>query len=266
VSDSTEFYLLFCALPIGAVLVVSLLFVYEALDNKRYKKRREQAFVARLGKIPTDCELCGRPGSPIEARYKPSSDLWKKGREWFVLCPECWKRRHHQWKASVEELLAEVQLRHQPDAEKYGRCAKCGIPVGRFGGWELSETRDTRVWCIDCKGSYPTWIPRKDPIQSEQLEIRPQECENRSIASSHTFALPTHQSDFGVKYRDYLSSSDWQSKRRLALERAGNRCQLCASRSKQLEVHHNSYKRLGHEEPEDLIVLCRACHQRFHDG
>jgi hypothetical protein len=29
-------------------------------------------------------------------------------------------------------------------------------------------------------------------------------------------------------------------------------------------VHHRSYARLGFEQPEDVVVLCRSCHTRHH--
>ena len=66
------------------------------------------------------------------------------------------------------------------------------------------------------------------------------------------------------RYSDYLESDHWQGVRVLALRRSGNKCQLCAGK-KTLDVHHNSYARLGHEQPEDVVVLCRKCHAKHHD-
>jgi len=68
-----------------------------------------------------------------------------------------------------------------------------------------------------------------------------------------------------MPYDEYLQTSHWHSKRYQALDRAKHRCQLCNS-SKRLDVHHRTYENLGHEEPEDLIVLCRKCHEHFHIG
>lgn len=65
-------------------------------------------------------------------------------------------------------------------------------------------------------------------------------------------------------YLEYLQSDHWQETRKAALERAGHRCQVCATTT-QLEVHHNSYENLWNEKPEDLVVLCRKHHQLFHD-
>ena len=36
------------------------------------------------------------------------------------------------------------------------------------------------------------------------------------------------------------------------------------SRGPRLDVHHKTYARLGCEAPEDLEVLCRACHDERH--
>src|SRR5438874_456134 len=65
-------------------------------------------------------------------------------------------------------------------------------------------------------------------------------------------------------YREYLESPEWQSRRLLALQHAGHRCQVCNSPDG-LEVHHRTYERIGNEELEDLTVLCHRCHEIFHE-
>lgn len=66
-----------------------------------------------------------------------------------------------------------------------------------------------------------------------------------------------------MNYTDYLQTPHWQRIRREALARARHRCALCPSR-KRLEVHHRTYARKGHENPEDVVVLCGECHGRHH--
>jgi 5-methylcytosine-specific restriction endonuclease McrA len=52
--------------------------------------------------------------------------------------------------------------------------------------------------------------------------------------------------------------------RRQVLERDGWRCQQCGQR-RSLEVHHLQLRsQSGADEPENLITLCRRCHQRRH--
>jgi RNA polymerase-binding transcription factor DksA len=70
-----------------------------------------------------------------------------------------------------------------------------------------------------------------------------------------------------VNYKAYIRSRAWKKKAEAAKVRVGNRCQLCnRPRSEvQLEAHHRTYERLGHELPGDITVLCRDCHQA-HEG
>jgi hypothetical protein len=64
------------------------------------------------------------------------------------------------------------------------------------------------------------------------------------------------------KYQDYINSFDWYLKRRKALERAGHKCERChATEDVGLEVHHLTYERLGDENDEDLLVVCKPCHK-----
>jgi hypothetical protein len=64
-------------------------------------------------------------------------------------------------------------------------------------------------------------------------------------------------------YGDYLKTPHWATMRRLALEMADRRCQLCNSQ-KGVQVHHRDYARLGEEKLSDLTVLCPECHKKHH--
>ena len=67
-----------------------------------------------------------------------------------------------------------------------------------------------------------------------------------------------------MNYEDYLKTPAWRLQRIRAIKRARGRCQACNS-SKSLHVHHRTYERLGHEDPEDLTVFCDNCHKLFHN-
>lgn len=66
-----------------------------------------------------------------------------------------------------------------------------------------------------------------------------------------------------ASYTEYLKSPYWRAIRRRALIRAGHLCQWCGS-AQLLQVHHRTYDRLGHEQPDDLTVLCDPCHSTHH--
>ena len=65
-------------------------------------------------------------------------------------------------------------------------------------------------------------------------------------------------------YREYLKSEAWEKTRKRMLRKHGYRCQLCAAKNVVLDVHHNNYENIGHELDEDLVVLCRTCHDKYH--
>jgi len=44
---------------------------------------------------------------------------------------------------------------------------------------------------------------------------------------------------------------------------ANNKCGICNATS-DLHVHHKTYENIGKESDEDLIVLCKSCHYKFH--
>ena len=66
-----------------------------------------------------------------------------------------------------------------------------------------------------------------------------------------------------MDYKDYLRTPEWQERRDKALHQANGRCQRCGN-YRDLQVHHKTYERKGEELPQDLIVLCRDCHEKEH--
>lgn len=66
-------------------------------------------------------------------------------------------------------------------------------------------------------------------------------------------------------YDWYIEHSHvWKAIRQWALSRSSGRCEQCGA-TYNLHVHHKTYARLGHEHPEDVMVLCEVCHEREHE-
>jgi hypothetical protein len=61
----------------------------------------------------------------------------------------------------------------------------------------------------------------------------------------------------------YIASPGWKKLRQCVIEERGARCERCGS-AEELQLHHTSYRRLGNEAPEDLLLLCEICHHREH--
>lgn len=67
-------------------------------------------------------------------------------------------------------------------------------------------------------------------------------------------------------YKSFLRSKYWKSVRETILKRDSYRCRGCYSTTK-LQVHHLTYKNhfKEHENLDDLITLCDACHREQHE-
>lgn len=64
-------------------------------------------------------------------------------------------------------------------------------------------------------------------------------------------------------YIDYLNSDSWNERKKRWLD-FWKKCCVCANINN-LDVHHNDYSRLGDERQNDCVVLCRSCHNLFHE-
>ncbi len=67
------------------------------------------------------------------------------------------------------------------------------------------------------------------------------------------------------KYKAFLKTDYWKSVRIKVFLRDNKTCQKCGSKKK-LEAHHLTYKHHRNEMKylEDLITLCRDCHEKEH--
>lgn len=63
-------------------------------------------------------------------------------------------------------------------------------------------------------------------------------------------------------YDDYLNSPAWKTLKESKLRKQPI-CECCDS-SYAETVHHLSYKRLWHENPNDVVSICHICHDQCH--
>lgn len=77
----------------------------------------------------------------------------------------------------------------------------------------------------------------------------------------------------GRRYVDWLASPGWHKRRRRWASEEQRRygrivCALCGARWSQSrgDLHHLSYSRMGRERHEDLMAMCRPCHELVHQA
>ena len=66
-----------------------------------------------------------------------------------------------------------------------------------------------------------------------------------------------------MNYAKYINSKKWELVRRRKLKAVGYKCQEC-HRGCELDVHHLTYERFGNERLDDIVVLCKRCHNDLH--
>jgi len=68
----------------------------------------------------------------------------------------------------------------------------------------------------------------------------------------------------GKTYARRRQTKEWAILKRQIHRRDGYRCRLCGYANVELHVHHRTYATYAEERLEDLITLCRSCHEHFH--
>ena len=68
-----------------------------------------------------------------------------------------------------------------------------------------------------------------------------------------------------MPYRDYLKTPWWNFVHDRTIKRAKDGCELCQD-TRATEAHHTTYERIGCERPDDMVALCRHCHQHVTDN
>lgn len=73
--------------------------------------------------------------------------------------------------------------------------------------------------------------------------------------------------DFYSNYKTYIRSNEWQIKAYYAKRKAGYKCHDCGKVGSvtTLDAHHLTYERLYKELLQDVIALCRKCHNKRHE-
>ena len=70
------------------------------------------------------------------------------------------------------------------------------------------------------------------------------------------------------EYKKYMKSKEWQTKKkeRIAIDNGCCMCKRPLDKIRSVQVHHITYKNLGHEDVlNDLVTLCGSCHKKIHN-
>jgi hypothetical protein len=76
--------------------------------------------------------------------------------------------------------------------------------------------------------------------------------------------LPLYSDEYATHVLD--ASPEWQILRAAAMLRAAGRCEYCDFQGRGLTTAHLTYQNLGHEDLNDLVVLCGEDHRLLDHG
>lgn len=127
-------------------------------------------------------------------------------------------------------------------------CRICSGPLLAYSRQQLRRINSRNNTCAHCLSVI--YDNRNKEYQAER----------RAAIARHLDRVSKLRS---LSYTDYLRTDHWVKVRESAIRRAKWRCQACYS-SRDIQVHHRTYDRLGEESPSDLMVLCDPCHSVFH--
>lgn len=148
-------------------------------------------------------------------------------------------------------------------------CANCGKYHSDICNCEFEykliivSNGTRRVWeiCKKCKHTGSKNFKLKDFDLSKLEKVF------NSDISEKRKELVDHWEQFELKniskYRLYLQSEEWKKKRNQVIERDNGFCRRCSNKG--TDVHHLHYNNIYNEDLNDLILLCRSCHEKEHN-
>jgi hypothetical protein len=153
-----------------------------------------------------------------------------------VICPLC-QRETDATLRRFECSNGAIQVRWQ--------CGHCGTGIG-------SAVARDRLPCL---------LDELEPWDKSLVDAR--ERTREEIAASRRQRAGAEFAQMREKYREYLSSPTWRSRRQAVLDRENGLCQGCRA-AEAVEVHHLTYAHVKAELLFELVALCRSCHERIH--
>lgn len=184
-------------------------------------------------------------------------------------CPDCGVL--HKKSVSKTKLMQILGYSSRYSCDKYiFHCETC-----KFKQEELEKNEREKQNKLDkenAKIRVRQYIENYlDPDKSFKQEVSENEKIDYIMGSfyGYGFSDEIEKAVLKMDYYDFLKTPYWDGIRNYKLKKAKYCCQLCSGKGV-LNVHHKTYEHHGLEHlrtvaDKDLIVLCKNCHEKFHD-
>lgn len=110
----------------------------------------------------------------------------------------------------------------------------------------------------------------KEPIRIKKTKqlYKPEKIRNRKKKRRWKGEILPHrlpsQATGGIVYSKYIVSESWKNFTKRFYKKNKKECASCSGKT-EIDIHHMTYERLGHELMEDVVALCNDCHFSFHE-
>lgn len=142
-------------------------------------------------------------------------------------------------------------------------CMFCGNSMN-FVRYEMSNKRiQIRKQCFSC--GYLDTLNHKFSEFKNINELPFYSKNKRSKYKDKMISISETKKNIGRKdyyNKIYLKSDEWKRKRLIILKRDNFKCVCCNSEATQ--VHHINYNNVIKENFNDLISVCKDCHEKIH--
>lgn len=184
-------------------------------------------------------------------------------------CPDCGVL--HKKSVSKTKLMQILGYSTSYSTEKYiCHCETCKSNAEieekrkereQMANWEERQKIRTKNYIENYLN--PNNSFKKEISASEKINFIMEDFYGNSISDEVTNVI------LQMDYKDFLNTPYWDGVRNYKLKRAKYCCELCGAKGI-LHVHHKKYENHGREHiksiaNKDLIVLCKNCHEKFHD-
>ena len=237
---------------------------YTPLSGKKQQHDNPRRFQWLLGRVASEVQAIRKHREEIDDCERHLDELIWENRH--LITPEnvssiYWS--YEKLAGAIKDAFKEVHG-HYPEIKPTdlpADCCDCDFSGCVRGIKSWAKYRQEEKSAHRCPSCLAAWKHYEDQKRLTEAAKNSEDNVNRSIEKQK--AINTLKR---LSYREYLQSPHWKKVRHEALRHANYQCQLCSRKGGCiLQVHHKHYKTLGEESyRDDLIVLCRPCHERHH--
>lgn len=115
-------------------------------------------------------------------------------------------------------------------------------------------------WSAEVPHRFLAFDPDRLPLRDEAKRERAIEARSAAWRAEAERVRAERDEKWRAAYVAYLKSPAWAARRASVLRRAGGTCEVCR-KAPATQAHHLTYDHVGNERPDELVAICRPCHE-----